>query len=286
MSAVYRDFHSHLVPGVDDGSRTVDDALHSIARMTEAGVSGIITTPHLSASRISEPGFGQLMDFLDRRWRHLRRAAASAFPRLDFRRGFEVRLGLHGPDLSDPRLHLGGTRFVLVEWSGFRPPTASSAVLGSLSGAGHIPVVAHPERYFGIDDELNLVRAWKQAGAHLQGNYGSLAGQYGPRARELIMRMLRAGLLDYLSSDFHGRPGYNLYLEPGAAELQRLGGETQLDLLARVNPGRLFDDDPPLEVPPLDVPPLAEAEAAMHVQRDRCRGRAAQGYGGVDGSGT
>jgi len=281
VSGGYRDFHCHLVPGVDDGSRTLDDALHSIARMTEAGVGGIITTPHLSASRISEPGFGQLMDFLDRRWRRVRRAAASAFSGLDFRRGFEIRLGQHRPDLSDPRLHLGGTRFILVEWSGFRPPTASRAMLASLSDAGHIPVVAHPERYYGIDDELSPVRAWKQAGAHLQGNYGSLAGQYGPRARGLIMRMLRAGLLDYLSSDFHGRPGYSFYLEPGTAELLRLGGEAQLDLLARVNPGRLFDDDPPL-----DVPPLAEAETAVHVQRDRSRGRAAQGYGGVDGSET
>ena len=286
MSAVYRDFHSHLVPGVDDGSRSLDDALHSIARMTEAGVGGIITTPHLSASGISEPGFGQLMDFLDRRWRHLRRAAASAFPRLDFRRGFEIRLGMHGADLSDTRLHLGDTRFVLVEWSGFRPPTASPAVLANLSDAGHLPVIAHPERYYGIDDELNLVRAWKQAGAHLQGNYGSLAGQYGPRARGLIVHMLQAGLLDYLSSDFHGRPGYDFYLETGAAELVRLGGEAQLDLLARVNPRRLFDDDPPVEVPPLEVPPLAEAEAAVHVERDRYGGRAAQGYGGVDGSGT
>jgi len=52
---------------VDDGSRTVEDALHSIARMTEAGVRGIITTPHLNASRVSAPGFGQLMDFIDRK---------------------------------------------------------------------------------------------------------------------------------------------------------------------------------------------------------------------------
>lgn len=263
MRGGYRDFHSHLVPGVDDGSRTIDEALDSIARMTEAGVGGIITTPHLGASHISEPGFGQLMDFLDRRWRRIRDAATGAFPGLDFRLGFEIRLGKHAPDLSDPRLHLGGTRFVLVEWSGFRPPAGSPEVLASVSDTGHIPVIAHPERYSGIDDELGVVRAWKQAGACLQGSYGSLVGQYGPRARTLILRLLRAGLLDYLSSDFHGRRRYNFHLEPGAAELRRLGGEAQLDRLARVNPGRLFDDNAPLE-----VPPLAEAEAAMQALWD------------------
>jgi len=259
----YRDFHNHLVPGVDDGSRTVDDAMHSIARMTGAGVGAIITTPHLNASHISSPGYGQLMHFLDGRWRGVRNAARGAFPGLDFRRGFEVRLDTPRPDLSDPRLHLGGTRFVLVECPGFRAPATSPAVLARLAESGHVPVVAHPERYFGIDDELSLVRSWKRAGAYLQGSYGSLVGQYGPRPRTLILRLLRTGLLDYLSSDFHGRPGYAFHLEPGAEELRRLGGEAQLELLGRVNPGRLFDDGPPLE-----VPPLAEAEAAMHAFRD------------------
>lgn len=258
MSGGYHDFHNHLVPGVDDGSRTVEDALHSIARMTEAGVRGIITTPHLSASRVSAPGFGQLMDFIDRRWRRVRDAADGAFSGLDFRRGFEIRLDTRRPDLSDPRLHLGGTQFVLVEWSGFRPPAGSPAVLAGLADAGRVPVIAHPERYFGLDDELGMVRAWRRAGAYTQGSYGSLAGQYGPRPRALILRLLRTGLIDYLSSDFHGRPGYNFHLKEGAAELRRLGGEPQLDLLARVNPGRLFDGDLPLE-----VPPLAENEAAV-----------------------
>lgn len=261
MTEGYGDFHSHLVPGVDDGSRTVDEAMHSIARMTGAGVGAIITTPHLTASYIYSPGYGQLMNFLDRRWRGIREAARDAFPRLDFRRGFEVRLDTPGPDLSDSRLRLGDTRFVLVEWSGFRAPPGSPAVLAGLADAGHIPVIAHPERYFGIDDELSMVRSWKRAGAYLQGSYGSLVGQYGPRPRTLILRLLRTGLLDYLSSDFHGRPGYTFHLEPGVAELRRLGGEAQLDLLARVNPGRLFDDELPLDVPPL-------AEAVTHALRD------------------
>ena len=151
-----------------------------------------------------------------------------------------------------------------MEWSGFRASPRSPGVLARMNEAGHIPVIAHPERYFGIDDELRVVRAWKETGAYLQGSYGSLVGQYGPRAKRLILRLLRAGLLEYLSSDFHGRPEYNFNLEPGAAELRRLGGEPQLDLLARENPRRLFDDELPLE-----VPPLAEAEAVTHVSWDR-----------------
>lgn len=253
VTVEFGDFHSHLVPGVDDGSRNLDDALHSIGRMTAAGVGRIITTPHLGASRLTGPRFDPLMDFVDRRWRRVRDAVRTTWPRLDFRRGFEVRLDTPRPDLSDPRLRLGGTRFVLVEWAGFRIPLRSPEMLSWLADSGYIPVIAHPERYYGIDRELHIVRAWKDAGACLQVSYGSLVGQYGNRSRTHALRFLQAGLADYLSSDFHGRRGYTFYLEPGAAELKRLGGEAQLDLLARVNPARLFEGERPLEVPPLRI---------------------------------
>lgn len=255
----YGDFHSHLVPGVDDGSRDLDDAMDSIGRMIAAGVGRIITTPHFSASLLAGPRFDPIMEHMGRRWRRVRDEVRVTWPQLDFRLGFEIRLDHTSPDLSDPRTRLGGTRFALVEWAGFRAPLRSPEMLSRLVDSGYIPVIAHPERYYGIDRELRIVRAWKDAGACLQGSYGSLVGQYGGKARRHILRFLGAGLVDYLSSDFHGRRGYNFYLEPGAAELKSLGGDAQLDLLARVNPARLFAGDRPLEVPALKIndPPTA-----------------------------
>ena len=251
MTRSYGDFHSHLVPGVDDGSRTLGDALHSIDRMVSAGVTQVITTPHIRASLASQAELGAYMDFVDRRWKEVQRAVTDAYPHLDFRRGFEVRLDTGAPDLSDPRFHLGGTPFVLVEWSMFTAPPGASALLARLAAAGHVPIVAHPERYSGIDEDLDAARAWKGAGALLQGNYGSLAGQNGPRARKLIFRMLEEGLLDYLCSDFHGRPEYTFYLPDGVTELTRRGGGGQLELLGKVNPRRLFEGKQPHRVPPL-----------------------------------
>ncbi|MDE2654818.1 MAG: hypothetical protein F4087_06285 [Gemmatimonadetes bacterium] len=253
MTRSYGDFHSHLVPGVDDGSRSLEDALHSVDRMVSAGVTRVITTPHFRSSLTSHGEFEGYMAFLDRRWKRVRRAVAAAYPHLDFRRGFEVRLDTPAPDLSDPRLHLGDTPFVLVEWSMFTAPPGAPELLARLGTAGHIPIVAHPERYGGIDEDLGAARAWKEAGALLQGNYGSLAGQNGPRARKVIFRMLEEGLLDYLCSDFHGRPEYTFYLPDGATELTRQGGGGHLDLLGKVNPRRLFEGKRPHRVPPLQL---------------------------------
>lgn len=259
MTPGYGDFHNHLVPGVDDGSRTLADALHSIDRMVSAGVTRVITTPHLRASLVARREFEEYMVLLDRRWNEVRQAVADAYPDLDFRRGFELRLDTAAPDVSDPRLHLGGTSFILVEWPMFTAPPGASRLLSGVADAGLVPILAHPERYAGIADDLEAARSWKSAGALLQGNYGSLVGQNGTRARRLAFRMLEEGLLDYLSSDFHGRPEYTFHLPGGATELTRRGGGGQLDLLGRVNPRRLFEGRPPHPVPPLRLDaPLAE----------------------------
>ena len=254
MSLGLGDFHSHLFPAVDDGARTIEDALEGIGRMTDCGVKAIITTPHLQASVKADPAhFDLVMEEMDQAWDAVSAAAAKAFPDLDFRRGHEVMLDIPDPDLSDVRLRLGGTDFVLVEWPRLQVPPGTLDVVARIVSSGLTPVIAHPERYSGIDTQLGVVLGWKEAGALLQGNYGSLVGRYGPRAQSLMTRLLEQGLLDYLSSDFHGRPEYHLFIESGIEALLGDGGEAQLELLGSVNPLRLFSGEGPVPVPPLHV---------------------------------
>lgn len=251
MAEGYADFHSHLVPGVDDGSRTLDDALHSIGRMVDAGVTRVITTPHLWLSQAAGGRLAGFLDYHDQRWAPLERAVRARYPGLDFRRGFEVKLDRPDPDLSDPRLRLGGTRFVLVEWPLHRIPPGTPEILERIAQSGLVPIVAHPERYRGVGPGFGVVREWKQAGALLQGNYGSLAEQNGPAVQAFIVQMLEQGILDYLCSDFHGRRGYTFYMVDGARILSQLGGDEQLEILGKVNTARLFDGEAPLPAPSL-----------------------------------
>ncbi len=269
MTEGYADFHSHLVPVVDDGSRSLEDALHSVDRMIEAGVTRVITTPHLRASHAASRRFAEYLDLVDHQWTRLQGAVQARHPDLDFRRGFEIKVDHQGLDLSDPRMRLGGTRFVLVEWPMFQVPAGSPRMLERFTESGLVPIVAHPERYHGVDPELDVVTEWKRAGALLQGNYGSLAGQNGPVARTRILHMLAEGLLDYLCSDFHGRPEYTFYLVPGAGALRELGGDKQLDLLGRENTARLFDGEAPLPVPALSAEIASDALSTGFSGQDR-----------------
>ena len=246
------DLHSHMVPGVDDGARTIEETLEGVERMTLVGIRKIITTPHLDASLTRDPAaYEKRIDQLDRAWMDARREVRERFPEVDFRRGTELMLDIPDPDFSDERLRMGGTSFVLLEWPRLQLPPGTVEVLSRMSLAGIKPIIAHPERYVGFDRELDLASEWRKAGAFLQVNYGSLLNRYGPEARTLAFRLLRRGWVDYLSSDFHCRTHLKLFHKEAVQRLAELGGAEQISLLTVTNPQRVFRDEEPVPMPPL-----------------------------------
>ncbi|MCG6988980.1 MAG: hypothetical protein LJF06_12485 [Gemmatimonadetes bacterium] len=242
------DIHNHLVPGVDDGARSLEDVLASVERMAREGIRKIITTPHLDGSLTLDAGrLERRLGEVDEAFELAVRALGERLPHIDFRRGHEVMLDVPDVDFSEPRLRLAGTSFVLVEWPHLRVPPGTLQVLRRVRSEGYRPVVAHPERYMGID--LEIARRWREAGAYLQVNYGSLDGRYGGDARTFAGQLLRRGWADYLASDFHGRPERKLYRAEAWERIGSLDGEEALARLCVTNPGRILLDQEPLPVP-------------------------------------
>lgn len=222
--------------------------------MVAVGIDRIVTTPHLDASLTRDRArFEERMEEMERAWEEASEAVAGRWPELDFRRGFEIKMDVPEPDFGDPRLRLGGTGFVLVEWARMQVPPSSADALERLGTAGVRPIVAHPERYHNVDREMAIVEVWRGAGALLQVNFGSLVGRYGPKVEERALRLLQRGWVDYLSTDFHGRPHLELHLRDAEARLQKLGAGEQFERLAGTNPRRLFDDEEPLPVSPITL---------------------------------
>lgn len=250
----FTDLHSHLVPGVDDGSRTLDDAREALRKLWMAGVRTVVTTPHLDGSLTHDAErLGERLEKVDRAFLSLRTMAASEFPGMSLFRGHEVMLDIPDPKVSDTRLRMADTRYILVEWPGLSVPPSTLPVLRRLMDLGVKPIIAHPERYRELDREVRIPGEWKEAGALLQVNYGSLVGQYGDLPRRRASVLLERGWVDLLASDFHGRP----HLSPALLEARRVlleeGGGGQFGLLAGVNPSRVLRDEDPIPVPPLAV---------------------------------
>jgi protein-tyrosine phosphatase len=244
------DFHSHLVPGVDDGATDLAQSRSALEVMRAQGVRALVTTPHLSGSLTTQPErMEEFFGLLDPAWERFRELAAAEFPDLRVERGLEVMLDTPALDLSDARLRLAGTSFVLVEFPFLSVPPNSAAAIYGLRSQGWRPVIAHPERYRAVDPELRLVEEWRRVGGLLQVNCGSLVGRYGRQAQTTAFRLLRRGWVSYLSSDYHARG--TCALDESRRALVEKGAEDHARLLLEENPGRLIEDRAPLEVPPL-----------------------------------
>lgn len=240
------DFHNHLLAGVDDGARDEEESRAAVSTFVAAGASALVTTPHFDGSLTEQPErMRERMSGIDLAWDALRAWVELEMPALRIGRGVELKLDVPEPDCSDERVRLDGGRFVLVEFPGMQVPVRSELPLQAIVRQGYTPVLAHPERYSGFDEELKRAHLWKHAGALLQINAGSLTGRYGQRARSNAELLLGAGLADFLCSDFHARGELATQQVLDAADRD---AET-FALLTRVNPQRLLEGQGPLAVP-------------------------------------
>lgn len=248
----FADIHNHLVPGVDDGARTLEDTLEGVERMTLVGIRKIIATPHLDGSLSLEPdALEERLQEVDDAFQAAAAAVAEAFPEVDLRRGHEVMLDIPDVDCADPRMRMAGTRFVLVEWPRLQLPPGTAKVLRRIRDQGYVPIVAHPERYVGID--TGLASHWREAGALLQVNNGSTDGRYGAEARRMALKLLRRGWADYLASDFHCRPDRKIYKVEAHDHFEAAGAGEAFVTMSLTNPARILRDEMPIPVPPLPL---------------------------------
>jgi protein-tyrosine phosphatase len=205
------DLHSHLVPGVDDGTATLAESLAALAGLFQEGVRTVVTTPHLLVSRLeSDVAITRELDLHRRAFDQLVEAANGRKDLPSLALGQEI----WAPDGAAARRVARRTdvgfngRFLLVEF-GFELQGTHTDVIREVLDAGRQILIAHPERYEYLPghDPLELMRRWQELGALLQVNVGSLNGHYrnsSPGSDELAWQMVEGGLVDVLASDHHG----------------------------------------------------------------------------------
>lgn len=260
------DFHSHIIPAVDDGSASLEESLIALQRMWAQGITRVLTTPHFRASVVKDAvEFELQMAPIDASWELLVQAVREKLPQLRLDRGVELALDDPSPVATDGRLRLAGTRFVLVEFPNFRIPPNSIRPLAHLRASGVTPIVAHPERYDDIDAHFETFREWRKAGAFLQLNAGSVVGAYGAAIERNAWRCLKAGSVDYLSSDYHARG--NCAVAEAREKLAARGATSQMRTLSD-NGDRLVDG-----LDPMPVVPFARPESRWRRLKRAFRGK-------------
>ncbi|HUP89495.1 MAG TPA: CpsB/CapC family capsule biosynthesis tyrosine phosphatase [Longimicrobiales bacterium] len=240
------DFHNHLMPGVDDGAQTIEETVEGLEAFRTDGVGVVVATPHVDASLTLRPDeFSDRMAELDRAYVDLQRCARDLGSiRVD--RGVELLLDVPEPNLEDPRIRLGGGKYFLTEFPFFMVPPQSVRVVRAIADAGYTPIIAHPERYNGFGNDIDIAAQWKQAGALLQVNGGSLLGRYGAEPRAIAFDLLERGWIDFLCSDYHTR-GPTLVADYRDL-LESMDAAEQAHTLMETNPTRMLEGLAPLPV--------------------------------------
>lgn len=231
------DIHSHLLPGVDDGSRSVEQSLPVLERFAADGVTCVVLTPHLAASAAASAPYERNRSIFE----ELRSVTPAS---VELRLGWEIMLDEPGVDLRSRTLSLGGSRAILVEFPHQGVPAKAGDELLRLRASGLVPVLAHPERYYGCT--LERVEEWRHAGAVIQMDTGGLLGR-GSIAK-LSRALVQEGLVDLFASDNHGD---SRSLATARDWLTDVSTPEHAELLTNANARRLLDGAPLERVPRL-----------------------------------
>ena len=189
------DWHSHILPGVDDGFKEMEDSLKALAEMEKLGLKHLWLTPHVMEDVPNETSF------LRKRFEELQLAYDG---NLTLHLGTENMLDALFEERLEANdfLPLGEKgNHLLVETSYYNPPMNMIGVLEKVKSHGYFPVLAHPERYQYMD-EHDYMRL-KEMGVIFQANYFSLAGAYGNTARKKLEWLLKKGMISLMGSDLH-----------------------------------------------------------------------------------
>lgn len=241
------DLHSHILPGVDDGSATLDDAI-ALARAAAAdGITAIAATPHVRddyPTSLAEMRAGV---------EALRGALAAAGVELELHTGGEIALNrldaLTTEELAG--FGLAGSRYVLLEFPYHGWPLELPTRVFELQAAGLVPVLAHPERSAEVTAAPDRLRALVSGGALVQVTAASLDGRLGRRAQRSALALVREGLAHLIASDAH------------APAVRGVGMSAAADALGDAALARALTVDAPAAiVANADVVPRAETAAA------------------------
>ncbi len=196
----YVDIHSHLLPGIDDGVKTIYQSAYILERFEKMGVKKVITTPHViqdvwpNSSKTIQDGLVEIQDII----------APLGIKKLELQAGAEYMMDdLFYARLKEKDILTLHKNYILVEMSTFGPPMNIHEILFEIKLAGYIPILAHPERYSFYFENLKKFDELKRDGLLFQLNLLSVSGYYGDNVLAMAKKMINMGYIDFTGTDIH-----------------------------------------------------------------------------------
>lgn len=199
LSVLKCDLHSHLIPGIDDGTKTMEESIALIRLFYELGYKKIITTPHVLSD-----GYPNTPEIILNELEKLKVALDNENIPIEVEAAAEYYIDYDfSKKIKQEKLLTFGKNYLLFEISYINPPDNFEHIIFQLQTSGYKPVLAHPERYPFWLQNVEKLEKLKEKGVLFQLNINSLTGYYSHESRQAAEQLIERNMVDFLGSDCH-----------------------------------------------------------------------------------
>ncbi len=232
------DIHTHILPGLDDGPKTLEESANLAGYYRDLGVTHLIATPHYIPGTAWAASIPTILEKIAELQQYLQEREIY----INISPGMEIAFHKRLPEQLEAKkvLPLGDSNHYLLEPSFTDATDALFPCLDTLLAQGHSIILAHPERIPALAKNIQSLVLLVGQGLKMQVNTGSLLGKFGPESQRVGRQFLDLDCVHYLASDAHG---VHARRPPDRAEWAILETELGADVLERlccINPARLL----------------------------------------------
>jgi protein-tyrosine phosphatase len=194
------DIHSHILPEIDDGSKSMEQTIKMVKLAYEEGIRTMVATPHYHEDSYWKP-ISLLEDCLER----VKEAVKDIVPDMKILLGSEIYYSHESIRLlrENKIPTLSGTRYILVEYSIMADYKYIKNGLQDFILAGYIPIIAHIERYEDVTKDLERIMEFIDMGVYIQANATSITGEIGRRYQIITKKLLKNNYIHLIATDAH-----------------------------------------------------------------------------------
>lgn len=227
------DIHTHILPNIDDGSRSIEETFNIIKEAKQAGFEAIVLTSHYMEGYY-ETNTPEREVWVNAIYENLRAKNID----IKLYLGNEIYMSENMIKLLEEgkASTINDTSYVLFEMPINSEPLNLYDVIYEMLQYKIVPILAHPERYTFVQKEPELIYDLVQKGVLMQSNYGSIIGQYGEKAQIIVKKLLENNLVHMLGTDVHRQNTIYAKIPEILTELNSLIGEEKLKELTTTNP--------------------------------------------------
>lgn len=197
---LYTDVHSHLLPGIDDGVKTIEESLEVIQYLSNLGFKKLITTPHIMSDY-----YKNTPQIIRAKLKEVQSAISVAGISVEIEAAAEYYLDekFYEKIESGEDLLTFGDKYILFETSFAVEPLLLKEVIFKLNSSGYKPVYAHPERYLYLQEKKQLLNDLIDQGLLFQLNVLSLTGYYSKQVQKMASLLIKRNAIAFVGSDCH-----------------------------------------------------------------------------------